>query len=90
MADPSGRPPAGGVARRRSERRLRSWFRHEQQTVAMLLATAPLRPKGTEDGQERGVARAELHGEGPEAPHTPAGALQPRRRARRGSASTSV
>ena len=25
-------------------------------------------------------ARAELHGEGPEAPHTPAGALQPRRR----------
>ena len=39
MADPSGRPPAGGVARRRRERRLRSWFRHEQQTVAMLLAT---------------------------------------------------
>ena len=29
-------------------------------------------------------ARAELHGEDPEAPHTPAGALQPRRRARQG------
>ena len=28
-------------------------------------------------------ARAELHGEDPEAPHTPAGALQPRRRAQR-------
>ena len=27
-------------------------------------------------------ARAELHGEGPEVSHTPAGALQPRRRAR--------
>ena len=39
MADPSGRPPAGGVARRRREWRLRSRFRHEQQTVAMLLAT---------------------------------------------------
>ena len=39
----------------------------------------------TDDGQGRGVgARAELHGEGAEAPHTPAGALQPRRRARRG------
>ena len=39
MADSCGRPPAGGVARRRRERRLRSWFRHEQQTVAMFLAT---------------------------------------------------
>ena len=29
-------------------------------------------------------ARAELHGEGPEAPHTPAGALQSRGKARRG------
>ena len=35
-------------------------------------------------------ARAELHGEDPEAPHTQAGALRPRRRARRGPASTSV
>ena len=34
-------------------------------------------------------ARAELHGEDPEASHTPAGALHPRRRARRGPATTS-
>ena len=38
MADPSWRPLAGGVAQRRRERRLRSWFRHEQQTVRMALA----------------------------------------------------
>ena len=37
--DPSGRPPAGGVARRRRERRLRAQLRHEQQTVRMVLAT---------------------------------------------------
>ena len=34
MADPSWRPLAGGVAQRRKERRLRSWYRHEQQTSA--------------------------------------------------------
>ena len=39
MGDPSGRPPAGGVARRRRERRLRAQLRHEQQTVRMVLAT---------------------------------------------------
>ena len=39
MADPSWRPLAGGVAQRRRERRLRSWYRHEQQTVRMALAT---------------------------------------------------
>ena len=39
MDDPSGRPPAGGVARRRRERRLRAQLRHEQQTVRMVLAT---------------------------------------------------
>ena len=38
MADPSWRPLAG-VAQRRRERRLRSWCRHEQQTVRMALAT---------------------------------------------------
>ena len=92
MADPSGRPQSSGVARRRRERRLRSMLRHERMTVAMAPGRvfAPFL-KGTEDGQGRGVgARAELHGEDPEAPHTPAGALQPRRRARRGPASTSV
>ena len=36
------------------------------------------------------MTSAAPHGEVPEAPHTPAGALQPRRRARRGPASTSV
>ena len=39
MDDPSGRPPVGGVARRRRERRLRAQLRHEQQTVRMVLAT---------------------------------------------------
>ena len=39
QADPSWRPFAGGVAQRRRERRLRSWFRHEQQTVRMAIAT---------------------------------------------------
>ena len=60
---------------------------HHRMTVAMALAefSDPFL-EGTEDGQGRGVgARAELHGEDPEAPHTPAGALQPRRRARRAS-----
>ena len=38
MADPSWRPLVGGVAQRRRERRLRSWYRHEQQTVRMALA----------------------------------------------------
>ena len=38
MADPGWRPLAGGVAQRRRERRLRSWYRHEQQTVRMALA----------------------------------------------------
>ena len=31
---------AGGAAQRRRERRLRSWLRHERQTVAMVLAEA--------------------------------------------------
>ena len=30
--------PNGGVARRRRERRMRSWFRHEQQSIRMALA----------------------------------------------------
>ena len=86
--------PVSGAAQRRRERRLRSMLRHERMTVAMALAEFShhsSRLKGTEDGQSRGVgARAELHGEDPEAPHIPAGALQSRRRARRGLANTSV
>ena len=31
---------AGGAARRRRERRLRSWLRHERMTVRMELAAA--------------------------------------------------
>ena len=39
MEESSGRPPVGGVARRRRERRLRSMLRHEQQSIRMALAT---------------------------------------------------
>ena len=40
MAESSGQPLAGrGAAWRRRQRRLRSWLRHEQQTVAAVLAT---------------------------------------------------
>ena len=57
MADPSWRPLAGGVAQRRRERRLRSWYRHEQQTVRMALATfshhsAPRRQTKAMAGEE--------------------------------------
>ena len=38
MAEFSERPN-GRVARRRRERRMRSWFRHEQQSIRMALAT---------------------------------------------------
>ena len=40
MDESSGRPSTGGVGRRRRERRLRSWLRHEQQTVRMALVAA--------------------------------------------------
>ena len=57
MADPSWRPLAGGVAQRRRERRVRLWFRHEQQTVRMALATyshhsAPRRQTKARAGEE--------------------------------------
>ena len=38
---------AGGAAQRRRERRLRSWLRHERQTVAMVLAEACHHSSGT-------------------------------------------
>ena len=38
MAESSERP-SGGVARRRRERRMRSWFRHEQQSIRTAMAT---------------------------------------------------
>ena len=54
-----------GAAWRRRQRRLRSWWRHEQQSVAMALSRSPQPPRwqlvtrygglaGTEDGQGRG------------------------------------
>ena len=67
-------------------------LRHERMTVAMALAElSHLSSRGQKMARAGGVgARAELHGENPEAPHTQPEALQPRRRARRGPASTSV
>ena len=38
---------AGGAAQRRRERRLRSWLRHERQTVAVVLAEACHHSSGT-------------------------------------------
>ena len=40
----SGERPNGGVARRRRERMMRSWFRHEQQSIRMALATTGCTP----------------------------------------------
>ena len=40
MDESSRRPTASGVARRRRERRLRSWCRHEQQSIRMALGAA--------------------------------------------------
>ena len=54
------------AAQRRKQRRLRSWWRHEQQSIAAALATFthPLSPTGTEDGQGRGGGkRDEVHGQ---------------------------
>ena len=49
-----------GAAKRRRERRLRSWAKHERQTVAMALAealhhSAPRRPKTARAGMRPGV-----------------------------------
>ena len=68
MAGPSWRPLAGGVAQRRRERRLRSWYRHEQQTVRMAFAaythhSALRRPTMARAGEWE---RAALHGHVPE------------------------
>ena len=57
-----------GAAKRRRLRRLRSWWRHEQQTVAAVLATyqhhsAPRGPRSARTGEG---ARDELHGYAPE------------------------
>ena len=79
--DESSRRPrqvdGDGAAKRRRLRRLRSWWRHEQQTMAAVLATyqhhsAPRGPRKARTGEG---ARDELHGYAPEdAPPQAAGA----------------
>ena len=69
MAESSWQPVLGAAQRRR-ERRLRSWYRHEQQTVRMALAaythhSALWRPKMARAG---GWERAVLHCHVPEHP----------------------
>ena len=66
-----------GAAWRRRQRRLRSWWRHEQQTVAAVLATFQHHsaPRGPRTARTRRGARDELHGYAPEdAPPQAAGA----------------
>ena len=57
-----------GAAKRRRLRRLRSWWRHEQQTVAAVLATYQHHsaPRGPRTARTGGRARDELHGYAPE------------------------
>ena len=57
-----------GAAKRRRLRRLRSWWRHEQQTVAAVLATFQHHsaPRGPRSARTGGGARDELHGYAPE------------------------
>ena len=70
--DESSRRPrqvdGDGAAKRRRLRRLRSWWRHEQQTVAAVLATYQHHsaPRGPRTARTRGGARDELHGYAPE------------------------
>ena len=66
-----------GAAWRRRQRRLRSWWRHEQQTVAEVLATFQHHsaPRGPKTARTGGGARDEPHGHAPEdAPSQAAGA----------------
>ena len=64
MDEFSGRHSEGGAAWRRRQRRLRSWYRHEQQTVAAALATFAHHsaPRGQRMARARGRARVEVHG----------------------------
>ena len=61
---------AAGAARRRRERRLRSWLKHERMTVAMALAEAShhTAPRRQRTARARGWVRDEVHGHVPEAP----------------------
>ena len=78
--DESGRRPGmvdgDGAAKRRRLRRLRSWWRHEQQTVAAVLATMQHHsaPRGQKAARTRKVARDDVHGAVPgEGPSSPGG-----------------
>ena len=59
---------ASGAEKRRRLRRLRSWWRHEQQTVAAVLATYQHHsaPRGPRTGRRGEGACDELHGYAPE------------------------
>ena len=67
-ADGSCAERASGAARRRRERRLRSWLKHERQTVRMVLAetfhhsSAPFPPKFKEEWVGRHEQHAALRG----------------------------
>ena len=50
--DAGGQP--SGAAQRRRQRRLRSWWRDEQQSIALGHVSGPLWPTGTEAGQDQG------------------------------------
>ena len=80
--DESSRQPrqvdGDGAAKRRRLHRLRSWWRHEQQTVAAVLATFQHHsaPRGPRTARTGGGARDELHGYAPEdAPLPPQGRI---------------
>ena len=70
MMSTAGVDIAAGAARRRRERRLRSWLKHERMTVAMALAEAShhTAPRGQRTARARGWVRDEVHGHVPEAP----------------------
>ena len=61
---------AAGAARRRRERRLRSWLKHKRMTVAMALAEAShhTAPRGQRTARAGGWVRDEVHGRVPGEP----------------------
>ena len=75
--DPSWQPVMS-AAQRRKQRRLRSWWRHEQQSIAAALATFAHHsaPRGQKTARAGGGPRVEVHGGVPgDAPPQAAGAV---------------
>ena len=75
--DPSWQPVLS-AAQRRKQRRLRSWWRHEQQSIAAALATFAHHsaPRGQKTARAGGGPRVEVHGGVPgDAPPQAAGAV---------------